>query len=75
LTYPLAGVVMTLGGNLMALCLLSGLAGGALLLALRQWPPHDPIDIQYEHPHLNGEPRHVHPFTIDDLHPSWPTSG
>lgn len=82
LTYPLAGVVMTLGGNVMALCLLSGLSGGALLLALRQWPPHDPIDIQHEHsnlppdhPHVKGEPRHVHPFTIDDLHPSWPTSG
>lgn len=82
LTYPLAGALMTLGGEVVALSVCSALTCGALLLALRQWPSHDPVEIAHEHPdlppehpHVQGEHRHVHPFTIDDLHPSWPISG
>ncbi|MFZ5708117.1 MAG: MFS transporter [Pseudomonadota bacterium] len=82
LTYPLAGALMTLGGEVVALWVLAVMTAGALAVALRQWPSDDPLKIAHEHPdlspdhpHVQGGHRHAHTFTIDDLHPSWPTSG
>ncbi|WP_147125452.1 MFS transporter [Shimia ponticola] len=82
ITYPLAGLLMTVGGAALAVAVLAALATGGILVALRQWPKDDPLEVEHEHPdlprdhpHLRGGRRHRHPFTIDDLHPSWPTSG
>lgn len=73
---------MTLAGEVVTLWVLAAMTAGALVVALRQWPSDDPLEIAHEHPDLSSDHphvrdghRHAHSFTIDDLHPSWPTSG
>lgn len=81
-TYPLAGTLMTLGGEIVALAALAAMTAAGLALALRQWPVNDPLEVEHDHPdlpqdhpHVRDGHRHTHDFTIDDLHRSWPTSG
>jgi MFS family permease len=81
-TYPLAGWLMTRFGMIVALVVLSVIAVGAVLAALRLWPaddaavlPHDHPDLPPDHPHLAAHgPRHAHAHAvvIDDLHRRWP---
>ena len=78
LTYPLAGVLMTVFGApvaLLGLCLLAGLG---MLAALRVWPSGDPQilthrhdDLPLDHPHLAGHRTHSHAYVIDDHHRTW----
>jgi predicted MFS family arabinose efflux permease len=83
LTYPLsgwlgreAGIPATLGS--LGLVTLVG-----FLLAARLWPADDPDEIEHAHPELASDHphlrehhgrRHVHAFTIDDLHRRWPSA-
>ncbi|MFN4202640.1 MAG: MFS transporter [Tabrizicola sp.] len=77
-TYPLSGWLMTRFGPVVALGVLATLAGAAVLIALRLWPSGDPTTVEHthanlllDHPHLQGERRHAHPFVVDDEHPRW----
>ncbi|MEN6543294.1 MFS transporter [Parvibaculum sp.] len=77
-TYPLSGWLMTRFGPVVALGVLAALAGAAVLTALRLWPSGDPTTVEHthenlrlDHPHLQGERRHAHPFVVDDEHPRW----
>ena len=77
-TYPLSGWLMTRFGAVSALVVLAVLAGVGIAGARRLWPRHDPEVLEHthenlplEHPHLNGERRHAHPFVVDDEHPRW----
>ncbi|PQO23961.1 MFS transporter [Rhodobacteraceae bacterium WD3A24] len=77
-TYPASGWLMTRFGAVTALGLLAALAGAGVLVALRLWPDDDPESLEHthdnlplDHPHLNGERRHAHPFVVDDNHPRW----
>ncbi len=83
LAYPLAGWVGARFGLGMALLSLSGVAVVGLLIAWRTWPRHDPDTVEHahpelldEHPHLaehqSSEKKHIHAYTIDDLHERWP---
>jgi len=81
-TYPLAGVLMTVSGAIVALAVLGAMTAASFVIARLQWPADDPVELEHEHPdlphdhpHLRDGHRHAHAFTIDDLHPSWPTSG
>ncbi|MFT6530489.1 MAG: H+ antiporter protein [Limimaricola cinnabarinus] len=81
-TYPLAGLLMTLAGASTALLGLAVLASFGILVAIRMWPPRDPQtlphsheDLPIGHPHLaehGGHHRHAHAVVIDRLHPEWP---
>jgi H+ antiporter protein len=78
-TYPLAGWLGAGAGlpvTLVVLGLITALGAGAAILL---WPSvdpeavaHDHPDLPPDHPHLRSQRRHVHAFTIDDLHPRWP---
>ena len=77
-TYPLSGWLMTQYGLIAALGGLAALAGAGGLTALLLWPKEDSEVLEHthhnlplDHPHLNGQRRHAHPFIIDDNHPSW----
>lgn len=77
-TYPLSGWLMTQFGPVAALGTLAALAGVGTLSALRLWPKEDPEILEHshdnlplDHPHLNGERRHAHPYVVDDQHPRW----
>lgn len=77
-TYPLSGWLMTQFGPGAALGTLAALAGVGTLSALRLWPKEDPEILEHshdnlplDHPHLNGERRHAHPYVVDDQHPRW----
>lgn len=83
IAYPLAGWVGARFGLGVAWLSLSGVAVVGLLIAWRTWPRHDPDTIEHahpelpdEHPHLtehqSSEKKHVHAYTIDDLHERWP---
>ncbi|MCZ4262678.1 MFS transporter [Limimaricola sp. G21655-S1] len=81
-TYPLAGLLMTLTGAPTALLVLAVLASVGILVATRMWPVDDPQalshsheDLPAGHPHLaehGGPHRHAHAVVIDRLHPEWP---
>ncbi len=52
------------------------LATSGMLMALKLWPANDPMELEHnhsnlplDHPHLNGERHHAHPFVVDDHHP------
>ena len=73
---------MTAFGLLPALAVLAAITTLSLLVARLAWPSHDPValehdhpDLSPDHPHVRDGHRHCHAFTVDDLHPSWPTSG
>lgn len=75
-TYPLSGWLLTQFGSVVALVCLAILSGAGIFGALRFWPKDDPDIIEHthdtlplDHPHLNGNRKHAHPFVIDDLHP------
>jgi H+ antiporter protein len=77
-TYPLSGWLMTQFGPIAALMCLTALAGAGLLVAVRLWPKvdsevfeHTHDNLPLDHPHLNGERHHAHPFIVDDQHPRW----
>ncbi|MGM0662457.1 MAG: MFS transporter [Pseudomonadota bacterium] len=77
-TYPLSGWLMTGFGPVVALGVLAGLAGAGMVVALRFWPSEDPETLEHthdnlplDHPHLQGERRHAHPFVVDENHPRW----
>jgi len=77
-TYPLAGWLITRFGLVTALVMLAAVAMVGLVLALRLWPRHDPEafahhhdNLPLDHPHLNGQKDHTHPFIVDDEHPRW----
>ena len=77
-TYPLSGWLMTRFGTEMVLVASASLAGAAIAAAWRLWPREDPEILEHthenlplDHPHLDGERRHAHPFVIDDDHPRW----
>jgi MFS family permease len=82
-TYPLAGVLMTLASAPVALVGLGLVAALGILFAVRLWPAGDPATISHrhdelpvDHPHLaeHGSGRcHAHALIIDRLHPEWPT--
>lgn len=72
---------MTQFGALAALGGLAALAGAGGLTARLLWPKHDSEirehthdNLPLDHPHLNGERRHAHPFVVDDNHPRWASS-
>jgi MFS family permease len=81
LCYPLAGWLgarIGLGPAFLVMALV-GLAG--VVLALRLWPAHDPVELAHDHPGLPADHphlrdhgdagRHRHAYVIDDLHPRW----
>ncbi|SFP93294.1 MFS transporter [Tranquillimonas alkanivorans] len=77
-TYPLAGVLMTVAGAPVALLGLSMLAASGVVAALRLWPAGDPRVLEHrhdnlplDHPHLKGHRRHSHAFVVDSDHPRW----
>ena len=77
-TYPLSGWLMTRFGVVTALIFLAAVAMVGLVLALRLWPRHDPETLAHhhdnlplDHPHLQGQRDHAHPFVVDDFHPRW----
>ncbi|WP_299653726.1 MFS transporter [uncultured Jannaschia sp.] len=77
-TYPLAGWLLTVYGVVPALLGLALLAASGMLMALKLWPANDPVELEHnhsnlplDHPHLNGERHHAHPFVVDDHHPRW----
>lgn len=76
LTYPLSGWLMTRYGAVTALVALATLAAAAIAAACALWPKGDPEVLEHthdslpiDHPHLDGERRHAHPFIVDDDHP------
>ena len=78
LTYPLSGWLMTRYGAVTALVALATLAAAAIAAACALWPKGDPEVLEHthdslpiDHPHLDGERRHAHPFIVDDDHPRW----
>ncbi len=77
-SYPLSGWLMTAFGAVAALVTLAALAGAGALTAFRLWPKEDPEILDHthdnlplDHPHLQGQRRHAHPFVVDDDHPRW----
>jgi MFS family permease len=84
ITYPLAGWLGASVGLSATFIILSGIAGGAILAAIRLWPAADPEIIEHRHEELaedhshlaEGTGRsgtaHAHPFVIDSLHREWP---
>ncbi len=77
-TYPLAGVLMTVAGAPAALAGLGLLAALGMASALRLWPAGDPRvlehrhnDMPLDHPHLAGQRTHSHTYIIDDYHRTW----
>jgi MFS family permease len=77
-SYPLSGWLMTAFGPVTALGALAALAATGALTALRLWPKEDPLILDHihdnlplDHPHLQSERRHAHPFVVDDNHPRW----
>mgnify|MGYP003112860952 CR=1 FL=1 len=82
LTYPLAGVLMTLAGASFSLLGLALLSAFGIAVAVILWPAHDPEvishrhdDLPADHPHLvehGGGRVHSHSVRIDTLHPEWP---
>ena len=86
ITYPVAGWVGAKAGLTASFVVLAAVAGAAVLLASRLWPPDDPQvlehrheDLDATHPHLTAEAgssagaRHAHAYVIDDDHPRWPS--
>jgi hypothetical protein len=83
LTYPLAGRLGPAAGMDWTLIVLAGLTFAGAALAAFLWPSHDPValphrhpDLPRAHPHLTAnrrDGRHVHPYVIDELHPTWPS--
>ncbi len=78
-TYPLAGWLQSAYGSVTAMLTLAMLSLAGLGAAFALWPRHDPVEIAHRHddlpaghPHIATEPRHSHPYVIDDLHPRWP---
>ena len=76
--YPLSGWLLTQFGAAAALGVLAVLACAGGLTALLLWQKddaeireHNHDNLPLNHPHLNGERRHAHPFVIDDNHPRW----
>jgi len=84
ITYPLAGVLMTMAGAPVALLCLGLLAALGIFAAMRLWPagdpetlPHRHDDLPPDHPHLSdhgGKRSHAHALVIDRLHPEWPSA-
>jgi len=77
-TYPLSGWLLTVYGVVPALIGLALLAAIGILVAVKLWPAGDPSEFAHthdnlplDHPHLNGERHHTHPFVVDDQHPRW----
>ncbi|MCR9110266.1 MAG: MFS transporter [Rhodobacteraceae bacterium] len=84
LAYPLAGWMVTWLTLESAILVLSLACAVVTVAALWVWPADDPLErvhahpeLPADHPHLRATPatgadhRHVHPYRIDDLHPSW----
>ncbi len=86
LTYPLAGWLGATAGIPAAFAALAAAATGAVLLASRLWPGHEPAELEHthdhlplDHPHLADAERrgdgfrHTHSIVIDADHPLWPS--
>ena len=78
MTYPLAGWVMTAAGPVPALLVLSVISAAAIGISLVIWPAEDIEALEHhhdnlplDHPHLQGERTHTHPFVIDEHHARW----
>jgi predicted MFS family arabinose efflux permease len=81
-TYPLAGVLMTVAGAPVALVGLGLLAALGIVFAVGLWPAGDPEtmshrhnDLPPDHPHLakhGSGHSHAHALIIDRLHSEWP---
>lgn len=78
-TYPLSGWLLSHNGAMTALLVLATMSTLATIVALRLWPPDDPVDVEHthydlplDHPHLHGNRRHTHALIVDDYHPRWP---
>ncbi len=84
-TYPLAGVLLTVVGAGATLVALGAVAGTGIAVAAFLWPAKDPQvlphrhdDLPPSHPHLaehGGGQRHAHAVVIDRLHANWPMRG
>jgi len=80
IAYLLAGWLGALAGLQITLLVLAGLAIVALGAAVKLWPANDPSELLHrhdslaaDHPHTAESGReHVHPYIIDNLHPTWP---
>lgn len=85
ITYPVAGWLGAMAGMSATFAALGGIAAVAVLVAIRQWPAGDPVEIEHvhqtlapDHPHLTGAApagaghRHRHAYVIDSHHPEWP---
>ncbi len=66
LTYPLAGLLGATLGLPATSALLAALATGALLIAARAWPAHDPATLEHTHEPQDHDHLHAHD---DDHHP------
>tara|TARA_B100002049_G_scaffold190449_1_gene147382 strand:+ start:1178 stop:2500 length:1323 start_codon:yes stop_codon:yes gene_type:complete len=81
-TYPLAGVLMTMAGAPVALLSLALLSAFGIAVAVCLWPADDPEvishrhdDLPADHSHLvehGGGRVHAHAAVIDALHRKWP---
>lgn len=79
-TYPLSGWLLTVFGVVPALFGLAFIAAIGMFIALRLWPPGDPVVLEHthenlplDHPHLDGRRKHSHAMVIDESHPRWAT--
>ncbi len=82
LTYPAAGWLGARVGLSATFAILGAAGLVAVALAWVLWPQVDPDEVEHHHhdlplnhPHLKGSEstRHMHPYTIDDVHTHWPT--
>ena len=81
-TYPLAGVLMTMAGAPVALLSLALLSAFGIAVAVCLWPADDPEVISHRHDDLPADPSHrvepgggrvpAHAAVIDALHRTWP---
>lgn len=82
--YPLAGWLAGFTSLELSLLILSMMCASVAIGALVVWPANDPQERSHSHPELpdnhphlitvpaiGAQHRHVHAFSIDDLHPTW----
>ncbi|AXI44556.1 MFS transporter [Sulfitobacter sp. SK012] len=78
-TYPLAGLLITIAEPTTAFAVLALLAAVGMVSGIVLWTPddsgafeHTHEDLPEDHPHIQNGRSHSHPIVIDDYHQHWP---